>query len=44
VAEHVGLGLLPGHELAVLPNQIDLIHVGGKYARSNEGLHPRSHE
>ena len=28
VAEHVHLGVLPAHELAVVPNQIRLIHVG----------------
>ena len=28
VAEHVDLGVLPGDELAVVPNQFGLLHVG----------------
>ena len=40
VAEHVDLGVLPGDELAVLPNQLGLIHVGEKYARWTKGFRP----
>ena len=42
VAEHVGLGVLPAHELAVLPNQIDLIHVGGSMPDQTQVFSPEA--
>ena len=40
VAEHVDLGLLPGDELAVVPNQLGLLHVGEEVCPMDKGFGP----
>jgi hypothetical protein len=40
VREHVHLGVVPGDEFAVLPNQIAGVHVEGIMPDGSKGLKP----